>query len=214
MVIIVIESSLAHISTLVEGIWLDQTRQALGVLNDMSVDQLKIEEFSDLLGNGSEPNRVYEICIPESECKDYLISQIPRGYEQSIVVHDREFSNLDDLVEYLGELSRPLDLVVLDVSEVLYLDYIKDYGHLRRMLREFYKALLGLSSHGTACVVFSNFSYYGQIRSDIPEVIQIRVDPSEIIGYWRAVIVNPLELRDRTIIFRPFESDVPFLLQF
>ena len=194
----------------------DKPDKQYGGFVHMSVNTPKIRGLQDLLENGLKLAQIYEICVPEGEYKDHLIANIPRGFERYITICDREFVNLEVLVSYLGSLPKPIDLVILNVSEILYLDFIKDYGVLQKSMQEFYGHLHRLANLGTTCIVFANYFYYNQIFPDIisSDIIQIQIRESGILEYWEAIIVNPPELSGRRTLFKPFESDVPFLIQF
>lgn len=181
-------------------------------MNEIKISQIK--GLTALFSGRVQPKQIYEICVPDGEYKNYLIQRLPREFECYAIINDQHFNALHDLTDCLASLTIPFDLIIMDLSEILYLEFIHDFEHLQRQLQEFYDRLKTLTNLGTTCIVFSNFIYHDQVFQEIwrPEVIQIIITPSEYMpGYWEAQILNPPELRDRKSLFQPFKEDIPFL---
>lgn len=102
------------------------------------------------------------------------------------------------------------ELLIIDISELLYLDFIKDAERLKANIRTFYERLERLSKKGLTCVVFVNYLYYCQIfRGTVrPDSVQTLIYPSPISLFWDA---EAPELNYWRSLFSPWNSDLPYL---
>ena len=169
--------------------------------------------LSDLFDQGRLPKQIYEICVPEGEYKKFLIQNLPRGYDRSAIVTDQYFVNLRSVTDFLQMVPKPLDILLIDISEIVYIESIKDSDNLMAELNYFYERVEALAKLGTTCIIFVNYFYHRQIFEKLvhPETIQINVYPSNVPPFWEAFIVNPPELHGRKSLFSLYSDEIPFL---
>jgi len=196
--------------TRIEGTLIEKTRRL--IYGGMYMDTVIENIFKGAL----LPGQIYEVCFPEGEAKRVLIENLPNGYNSSIVICDRFFKNMRMMAEFVEQTaSLPLNIFIVDISELSQVDYSKDADQLIVDLSLFYKALDVLSQRGVICVVFVNFTHYHQIYENLPrpETVQIHVGPSNIREYWEAKITSPPDLKGKKELFNPFADQIPFVHQ-
>ncbi|MFX1293378.1 MAG: hypothetical protein ACFFD2_00770 [Promethearchaeota archaeon] len=188
-------------------------KQYGGFLQMSEIIKRDIQNLNSLFGDGLLPKRIYEIYIQDGYFKNYLIHTIPRAYERFAFICDCDFKSMEELVVHLEILGNTYNLLIFDISEILYLDFIKDYDKLRATLQDFYDRLGMLANLGTTSIVFTNIFFYHQIFHDIymPETIQIHIYPSDVAHLWEAKFVNPPEWSGIKSLFSPFKDELPFL---
>ncbi len=170
---------------------------------------------NELFPDGLIPKQIYEICVPESAYKKYLIENLPRGYDRAVALCDRFFVDLRHMNTLLRKLPANLELVIVDISEIAYLGFIKDSNNLQSDLCEFYEILEAMTQLGAVCVVFVNFPLYNQIFKYLPRpsCIKVQAVASDANDCWEARIVDPPELEGRAQ-FKLFSDDIPFSKRF
>ena len=135
---------------------------------------------------GWEPGQIYEVCTFEREYKEYIIRQLRHTYPAHLYISDCGFQDLESVKRHLNSQNPQTKVIILDISEVLYLDFIKDAeGLLQGVLPTFYESLERLSKTGITCIIFINALCYHQIlqnttRSDL---IRICIRPAQERGF-------------------------------
>lgn len=172
--------------------------------------------LNDLFEKGLMPQQIYEICIPDGEYKKHLIESLPRGYHHTVAICDRFFKDLKQMTAFVEKLSMSPNLLVVDISELCYIGFIKDSTALKQDLQRFYNRIEAMAKLGTTCVIFVNFFYYYLIFQELrrPKIVQIHTFPSDIEPFWEARITNPPELQGRKSLFNPFSDEIPFVNHF
>jgi len=164
------------------------------------------------LESGWKPGQIYEICLFEGAHKDQLIQNLRHTHKRHLYISDQlqEFRDLKSLHKFLNTADSMTELLIIDISELLYLDFIKDAERLKANIRTFYERLERLSKKGLTCVVFVNYLYYCQIfRGTVrPDSVQTLIYPSPISLFWDA---EAPELNYWRSLFSPWNSDLPYL---
>ena len=177
----------------------------------MSVKEvLAIEGLSDLFGDGFQPGQIYEICVADGDYKGSIMHRLPRAYQRTAVLYDRDFNSLQAFIRHLETLSLALDLLIVDIEEILYIESAKNTDAMQQALHTFYGCLERFSQRGTTCIIFTDFYYC----SDFRESNTIRIDMRPCLyhpPYWEAVILTPREWQGRRSVFYPESDEVPFL---
>ncbi len=192
----------------------DQTRPKGGMLCMSEIFYSEVQGLRALLSNGLRLRQIYEICVPTGDYKEHLLQTIPHGYDQYRLISGAEFNSLEELVTSLQTMRLPYSLLLLDISELLYLDALKDAVTLKTWLKRLYATLRTLIKLGTTCVLFTNYIYHDLLAQGIDraDVIQIHIGPSKVHPYyWEARIIDPQEPTRRCSLFRPFIDDIPYL---
>jgi hypothetical protein len=172
--------------------------------------KLEIEGLSDLFDDGFQPGQIYEICVAEGAYKLSIMQRLPRAYQRTAVIFDQDFYNLQAFIRHLERLSLALDLLIVDIEEILYIQSAKDFEAMQADLRTFYECIERFSQRGTTCIIFTDYSYYDD--QDEFNTIQIQMRPClSYPPYWEATILNPPEWQGRRSYFCPESDEVPFL---
>ena len=168
------------------------------------------------LDSGWKPGQIYELCLLEGTLKDQLIQNLRDAHRCHLYISDSqsEFRDLKSIQSYLESIPVVAELLIIDISEILYLDFIKDFEQLKATLTAFYRSLEKLAKAGVRCVVFVNHLYYQQIFRNLvrPDSIQVLIYPSQISPFWEAKVAAPAELNSWESLFSPSSGEVPYFL--
>ena len=150
------------------------------------------------LRTGWKPGQIYEICMLDGEYKTRFIQRLRRTYAHHHIVSDRDpaFRTLREIQDYLDALVAPAELLILDISEILYLDFVKDAETLKGNLKALYASLGRLSKRGIICAMFVNYYYYYYIFHLVarPPAVQVLIFPSETLPFWEDCLAIPAAL--------------------
>ena len=161
---------------------------------------------------GFLPQQIYEICIPEGDYKNYLIAQLTQGYPRcKILREDQHFRSLEELIVVLATLRGRYDLLIIDISELSYVESVHDLEIFQKDFAELHTRLGPLTKLGTPCVLFLNYIWYQEIYYTVarPAAITLKVHQSDVPYFWEAEVINPPELAGRTTLFSPFRHELP-----
>jgi len=176
----------------------------------MSLNKIEIEGLGDLFHDGFQPGQIYEICVADGDYKASIMQRLPRAYERVALIFDRDFHSLQAFICHLEQLSLALDLLVVDIEEILYIQSVKDFDAMQQDLRTFYACMERFSRVGTTCIVFTDYYYYNE--QSIFDTIRIQMRPClRHLPYWEAVVLSPQEWQGQSSIFQPESDEVPFL---
>jgi hypothetical protein len=166
--------------------------------------------------SGWKPGQIYELCLFEGALKDLLIANLRKTYPDHRYLTDRYFwvRGLGTMLECLETIPSSTKLLLVDISDILYLDFIKDIKRLRPTIETFYRSLEKLASRGVTCVVFVNYPFYKQIFQQTvrPETVRVMIFPSPIPPFWEAQVTSPPELKCWQSLFRPLQGELPYFL--
>jgi hypothetical protein len=166
--------------------------------------------------SGWKPGQIYELCLFEGTLKDQLIANLRKMHPNHRYLTDRKFwvRGLRTVLECLEAIPDTTSLLIIDVGEILYLDFIKDVEQLRPTIEAFYRNLEKLASQGMTCIVFVNYPFYQQIFQQTvrPETVQVMIFPSLTPPFWEAQVTAPPELKSWQSLFRPLQGELPYFL--
>jgi len=164
--------------------------------------------------SGWEPGHIYEICLFESTFKDQLIRNLRHANKDHLFISDQYygFSNLGTIQTFLESISITARLLIIDISEILYLDFIKDAEKLRTTFESFYSSLEKLTMTGTTCVIFVNYFYYSQIFRNLvrPNSIQVFIYSPPSFPFWKVETFPGLN--SWRLLARPALEEFPYFL--
>jgi len=164
------------------------------------MDTIQIEAGSSPLETGWKPGQIYEVCMVDGEYKVQYIQQLRGTYARHHYISDRDhaFRTLKDIKSLLDALAAPADLLILDISELLYLDFVKDVEMLRENIKALYSSLERLCKLGINSVVFVNYYYYYYIFHHVvrPPTIQVVIIPSLTLPLWEQELTSQASLPD------------------
>jgi len=162
------------------------------------------------LESGWKPGQIYEICLIDGAFKDRVIQDLRHTSKRQLYISDQrqDCMDLKGMQRYLDCVDSMTELLIVDISEILYLDFIKDAEQLKVNIQTFYESLERLSKRGLTCVVFVNYFYYCQIfRGTIrPESVQTLIYPIPISLFWEAP-----ELDYWHLSFSYWNGELPYL---
>ena len=197
------------------GLRLDPIRHRI-YGDDARMSILENEGVDSPWESGWKPGQIYEICLFESVLKDQLIHNLRHAFKDHLFISDQhhEFRNLGSIQAHLDSIAIRTGLLIIDISEILHLDYIKDFEKLRTTIGTFYESLERLAKTGVMCVVFVNYFYYYQIFQNIvrPNVIQVFIHPSEIFPFWKLRVSMLPELKSWQSLYQPSLEKLPYFL--
>lgn len=166
--------------------------------------------------SGWKPGQIYELCLFEGALKDKLITNLQKMQPNHRYLTDRYFwvHGLATMLDCLETIPSGTKLLLIDISDILYLDFIKDVERLRPTIETFYRSLEKLASQGMTCVVFVNYPFYQQIYQQTvrPEMVQVLIFPSPTPPFWEAQVTSPSELKCWQSLFRPLQGELPYFL--
>jgi hypothetical protein len=149
--------------------------------------------------SGWKPGQIYEFCVIEGEYKQTLIRSLRCAYPRHLFISDQEFQDIESVRRYLDSLSTLSDVLIIDISEVLYLGFIKDSEGLRGAIKAFYECLGRLCKAGVKCIVFVNSLIYPQIYQRITRPDFVR-------------IINVSDMRSCQSQIYPLNGELPHFL--
>lgn len=145
----------------------------------------RVETRAHSLETWWKPGHINEICMVDREYKVRFIQRLREVYTHHHYISDIAFRTLKEIQNSVDALAVPIELLILDISEILYLDFIKDAEMLQENIKILYASLGRLCKQGVTCIVFVNYCYYFiPQRAEGPPLVQVLIVPSQAFPSW------------------------------